>query len=102
MCRQNVMHQSRLEATRCDELHLLQAGGLVSELQAHPQPMYRLDVNGVHITTYRPDFVYLDKNGEKRVEDTKGLVTREFELKQRLMLAVHGIEVELVRKGRRR
>jgi hypothetical protein len=96
------MHQSKLEATRCTELHLLQTGGLVSELQAHPQPVYRLDVNGVHITTYRPDFIYVDESGEKRVEDTKGIVTREYTIKQRLMLACHGIEVELVRKGRTR
>lgn len=102
-CGEGVMHQSKLEARRCDELHWLQKGGLVSDLEAHPQPVYRLEVNGELISTYRPDFRYVDEDGAQRVEDTKGMVTAEFEMKRRLMKALHQIDVELVRKtGRRR
>ena len=95
-CRENVMHQSGLEAARCDELHLmLQARPpLISDLQAHPQPTLKLEVNGYDVTTYRPDFLYRDlETGAWVYEDTKGIRTKEYELKRRLVKAVHGIDI---------
>lgn len=91
-CREGVMHHSGKEARRCDELHLLQQGGLISDLEAHPQPRFDLRVNGVEVCRYVADFAYVE-NGARVVEDTKGHRTREYELKRRLMLAVHGVEV---------
>lgn len=41
---------------------------------------------------YRADFVY-EKNGKTIVEDVKGLKTREYIMKKKLMYRVHGIEV---------
>jgi len=100
------MHQSQLEAARCDELHLmLQAKPpIIAELEAHPQPSLDLVVNGCHVTTYRPDFSYVDvETGARVYEDTKGVRTREYELKRRLVKAVHGIDITEVRhvRGRR-
>lgn len=97
-CRAGAMHQSTLEARRCDELHLMQQGGLIRDLEAHPQPTYRLDVEGHHICDYRCDFRYFDNERScVIVEDTKGLMTAECRLKLKLMAAVHGVDVELVR-----
>ena len=48
-------------------------------------------------TAYLADFVYRDKAGNTVVEDVKGAVTPEFRLKRKLMLWVHGIEVQEVR-----
>jgi hypothetical protein len=97
-CRQNVMHQSTLEARRCDELHLMQQGGLIKDLRAHPQARFSLDVDGHHIADYLADFVYFDNERNARVvEDTKGMVTEVFRLKAKLMVACHGVDVELVR-----
>ena len=48
-------------------------------------------------TVYIADFTYLDKKGKLIVEDVKGAVTPEFRLKRKLMLHVHGIEVQEVR-----
>ena len=52
-------------------------------------------------THYLADFVYVDtKTGEKHVVDVKGKtapLTRDFELKRKLMQAVHRITVEIVR-----
>ena len=96
------MHQSKLEATRCTELHILRDAGELSDLQAHPQPTYRLEVNGELICKYSPDFEYTDRNGSRRVEDTKGVLTKECALKLKLMKACHGIDVELIRRGRKR
>jgi len=100
-CRQSAMHHSAMEARRCDELHVLQAGGLISELEAHPQPSFELEVNGVHVCRYVPDFRY--QEGDRLVvEDVKGHQTAEYKLKARLMLACHGIEIQEVRRVRGR
>lgn len=102
-CSEGVMHQSALEARRCTELHLMQKGGLIAGLVAHPQKRYSLDVNGQHICDYMADFAYYDKERQTTVvEDTKGFQTEVFRLKMKLMAACHGIDVELVRKSRAR
>jgi hypothetical protein len=95
------MHQSTLEARRCDELHLMQAGGLVRDIEAHPQPRYSLDVNGVHVCTYVPDFRYFDTDRDALVvEDAKGILTDVCRIKLKLMAACHGIDVQLVRHSK--
>lgn len=43
---------------------------------------------------YRADFVYTDRNGDEIVEDVKGIRTKEYILKRKLMLYVHGIRVK--------
>lgn len=49
-------------------------------------------------TTYMADMVYTDsKTGKTVVEDVKGAVTPEFRLKRKLMLWVHGIEIQEIR-----
>jgi len=100
-CRQGYIHQSTLEARRCDELHLLQAGELIRDLEAHPQHRFDLDVNGIHICAYLADFVYFDnERGERIVEDTKGWMDERARLKLKLMEACHGITVQIVRHSR--
>jgi hypothetical protein len=95
------MHQSTLEARRCDELHLLQQGGLIRDLEAHPQVRFRLDVNGQHIADYLCDFRYFDnERNAEIVEDVKGFQTEVSKFKLKLMAAVHGVNVELVRARR--
>jgi hypothetical protein len=47
--------------------------------------------------TYRADFTYIDNaTGETIVEDSKGFRTKEFVIKRKLMLYVHGIKVREV------
>lgn len=95
------MHQSTSEARRCDELSLMQQGGLIRDLQAHPQMRFRLDVGGHHICDYLADFVYFDnERGERVVEDVKGYQTEISKFKLKLMAAVHGVNVELVRASK--
>lgn len=100
-CSEGQMHQSRLEAARCTELYLMQRGGLIRELEAHPQPRLSLDVNGVHIAHIIPDFRYVDaESGHVVYEDTKGFRTREWIIKSRLALALHGVEIQEIRRVR--
>lgn len=89
---------SKLEARRYGELLWLQSRGEVSELRC--QVRYRLVVNGMLIGTYVADFVYRE-GGAEIVEDTKGVLTTVYELKRKLMLAVHGITIREVYATRR-
>ena len=43
---------------------------------------------------YVADFVYIDKDGKTVVEDCKGMRTKEYILKRKLMLYVHGIRIK--------
>lgn len=95
---------SRMEARRWRELMLLQRAGEISDLER--QVKYILlpaqkDENGSVIeraVTYIADFVYHDeRTGEIVVEDAKGMRTKDYIIKRKLMLWVHGIRVREVR-----
>lgn len=45
--------------------------------------------------SYLADFVYI-KDGETVVEDSKGFRTKEYKIKKKLMLWVHGIRIQEV------
>jgi len=95
-CRAGHMHQSTLESRRCDELQLMEIGGLIRDLEQ--QPRFRLEVNGVHVCDYIADWRFFDLDrGHVVVQDAKGVLTEVCRLKLKLMAAVHGIDVELVR-----
>jgi hypothetical protein len=98
-CAQGKAHASKLEARRCDELHLLQRVGAITELQAHPQRRFDFHVvarERVKIGTYVADFTYLKRGTGAliTVEDCKGVATPVYRLKKKLMLALYGIEVQ--------
>ena len=42
---------------------------------------------------YNADFTYYTADGDYVVEDTKGLKTKEYRIKKKLMLYVHGIRI---------
>lgn len=45
---------------------------------------------------YYADFVYKDKQGNRVVEDTKGVRTADYVIKRKLMLYMHGIRIKEV------
>ena len=105
---------SKHEADRYWELSLLQRAGEISNLET--QVAFELiptqrepDIIGVRggvkqgkaiekSCTYYADFVYIDKNGRKVVEDAKSPATRTeaYRIKKKLMLWVHGIRIQEV------
>lgn len=85
-----IRFDSKLEAARWQQLVLLQQLKSITRLER--QVRFPLEVNGLLIATYVADFVYLE-DGEQVVEDSKGKRTREYQMKARLMKAVHGIEI---------
>lgn len=46
--------------------------------------------------SYVADFVYKDSDGNTVVEDAKGVLTKEYRIKRKLMLKVHGIKIQEV------
>lgn len=91
----NIMFASTKEANRYCYLKQLQQAGVIRELEI--QPMYVIEVNDVHICKYTADFRYRDNEYALVVEDVKGQQSgaayQAFRKNQKLMLAVHGIEV---------
>ena len=84
---------SRKEATRYEELRLAQKAGKIEDLRVHPR--YLILVNNMKICTYEADFEYTDRKAII-VEDTKGIKTRIYAIKKKLMLAVKGISIQEV------
>jgi hypothetical protein len=81
------------EANRWRELTLEQRAGKITGLRR--QVPFSLNVNREHVAVYRADFVY-HREGNLVVEDAKGHRTEIYVLKRKLMLAIHGIEVQEV------
>lgn len=81
---------SKKEAKRYQELRTLQRAEIIKDLRVHPK--YKLEVNGELVTTYKPDFDYLQDNTIV-VEDVKGYkggaTWAYFRLKIRLFEALY-------------
>jgi hypothetical protein len=109
-----VVFDSRKEARRYAELSLLQKAGDISDLQrqvefelipAQYAPSSETYKRGAQKGKQKPgkllerrccyiaDFVYR-QHGELIVEDTKGVRTKEYIIKRKLMLYVHKIAVK--------
>lgn len=86
----NIVFASKREATRYQDLKVMQREGLITGLTL--QPKYPLEINGIKIGSYIGDFFYTE-NGQRVVEDTKGVKTPVYKLKRRLMLALYGIHI---------
>lgn len=96
-----VVFDSRKEALRWHELKLMEKAGLISDLRR--QVVFNLipnlkDDSGRVVeraVKYIADFCYI-QDGVAVVEDVKGLRTREYVLKRKMMLYFHGIMVKEV------
>lgn len=87
---------SKREAAFYAELKLRDKAGEVAEVEL--QKPFVLSIKGILIGTYKCDFAFYDNVRHcYRVVDVKGVLTREFQRTRRLMRALHGIEVEVVR-----
>ena len=91
---------SQREYNRYRELVLLQRAGQISDLKRQVKfeliPHQKADGKVVErACTYIADFVYTE-NGGTVVEDTKGYRTKDYNIKRKLMLYVHGIRIKEV------
>ena len=95
VCIDGINFDSVREAHRYKQLALLQKGGVIQDLQL--QVRYHLipKQEGERSADYIADFVYIE-NGVKVVEDSKGVKTKDYIIKRKLMLHVHGIKIREV------
>lgn len=105
-----IVFDSKKEARRYQELLLLERNGIIKDIQrqvkfvlipAQREPDSIGARGGVHKgkvleneCSYIADFVYFDNvANEVVVEDTKGFRTKDYVIKRKLMLKVHGIKI---------
>jgi hypothetical protein len=91
-CNAGHTHDSKREAIRCNELHLMQAAGEITELTVHPQ--YWFVINGRQLkhpngrrVGYKSDFEY-NENGIWVTEDVKGVIVRDWPLRRAVFIAL--------------
>ena len=105
-----VNFDSRKEADRYIELNLLSRSGAITSLKRQVKfelipAQYEPDIisprgkakKGKLIeraVSYVADFVYTDENGKTVVEDTKGFRTKDYIIKRKLLLYIHGIKIK--------
>lgn len=90
---------SKDELKRFYALRLELRCGTITNLEL--QPAYPVVINGQKVTTYKADFKYT-RDGLPVVEDVKGTLDEKyldpvFKLKKKLIEAVHGIAINIVR-----
>lgn len=109
-----ITFDSRREAKRYQELYFLQKAGKISDLElqkrfelipAQYETFERYGKKGQRLKDgqrcvekavfYVADFCYV-QDGQKVVEDTKGVRTKDYVIKRKLMRWVHGISVREV------
>ena len=108
-----IIFDSKKEAKRYQELSLLEKAGEIIDLQrqvkfvlipAQYETIERYSKTGKRLKdrkiciekecAYYADFTYFDVNLDTLVvEDTKGFMTKDYIIKRKLMLHVHGIRI---------
>lgn len=108
-----ITFDSVKEANRYKELKVLERAGQVHDLQLQvkfklipAQRELNLETTATgkpkkgklleHEVSYVADFVYKNRFGIQVVEDTKGVKTKDYIIKRKLMLWIHGIRIKEV------
>ena len=92
-CLHGHTHDSIKEAKRCNELHLLERAGHITDLEVQPQ--FWFQINGQQVTHdngrrvgFRPDFRYKEGLLRDTVEDVKGFKTADYTLRKAIFKAL--------------
>lgn len=86
-----IKFPSLKEAKRYVSLYYRQKAGEIFKLKL--QVNFPILVKGVKVCTYKADFVYFNKAGQRIVEDAKGMKTPVYKLKKKLLFQTDGIEI---------
>ena len=94
-----ITFDSKKEARRWSELKLMESAGINTDLQRQVTfqllPSQKGEGRTERPVKYVADYVY-QENGKTVVEDTKGMKTKDYILKRKMMLFVHGITIKEV------
>ena len=99
--REGETYDSVKEYRRAKELELLEKSGVIKDLKRQVRfeiiPSQRGEDGKVveRAVTYVADFVYFE-DGKLIVEDTKGFRTKDYIIKRKLMLYMHGVRIKEV------
>ena len=91
-----ITFDSMREGCRYKQLMLMQKAGVISGLQLQVKYCLIPKQKGERAVDYVADFVYTDSKGLEVVEDSKGMRTRDYVIKRKLMLERHGIRIQEV------
>lgn len=87
---------SMMEYRRWTQLKLLERAGRISGLRRQVKYEIIPKQDGERSECYVADFVYTE-NGNEIVEDCKGMRTRDYIIKRKLMLWMYGIKIRETR-----
>ena len=96
-----IQFDSKREARSYLDLSAMEMAGQIRDLQLQVKfeliPSQRIDGKVVERSCdYVADFTYYDKDGWYVVEDTKGMKTKDYIIKRKLMLYIHKIRIREV------
>ena len=92
-----ILYDSKKEAGFAMKLDILRkASGKDRVIEIERQVTFSFDLNGHHICKYKPDFKVTYSDGRIEYIDVKGMETREFSIKKKLLKAFYGIDVKIV------
>ena len=97
-----IIFDSRKEARRYQDLKLLERAGEITRLELQkkyvliPQQKSKSGKILERECSYIADFVYKTKEGAVIVEDAKGVRTKDYIIKRKLMLWLKGIRIQEV------
>lgn len=110
-----ILHDSRKEALRWQQLLLLERAGEITDLKRQVEFLLIPDQREPSTEVYQKgekkgmpkegklierkvvyvaDFAYYDKTGALVVEDTKGFKTKDYILKRKMMLHIYHIKIK--------
>ena len=89
-----ITFDSKREAARYQVLKLLEQADQIRGLER--QKVLRLEVNGFLVCKYVCDFFYIDCEHGEVWEDVKGMKTRAYSIKKKLVKAIYGIDIKEV------
>lgn len=97
-----ITFDSKGEANRYRELKLLQDAGEIRNLRPHPQyPLKNahVQIKGLNNRQliYTADFEYITKEGQLKIEDFKGHMTRAAALRIAVFQSLYGLKVDIIR-----
>jgi hypothetical protein len=85
-----IKFASKKEGRRYVALKAEERAGAIQALTL--QPRFKLKINGTLIATYVADFAYM-RDGKQVIEDVKGVKTRVYKMKRKMMKAIYGIDI---------
>lgn len=87
-----IIFDSKKEARRAQELDVLKRVGEITSWS--PQPVFKIEHEGVKICVYKADFKVEYPDGRIEYEDIKGFKTPVYNLKKKLVKAFYGIDIK--------